>query len=85
MYNFPAEGAWLFSQLDWKQLGLLAAQVMYNGNSDEDIVENRLYLENKCLCSLIEQGKWNKQSFLSREWNHEYDQELLDFVLSAKE
>lgn len=54
MYNIPHQ--WLPSQCDWKQLGLLAASVLFKQNDHSSLVKDRRVDQNHCLKQLIKEG-----------------------------
>ena len=56
MYRRPPLEKWKSTQFDWKQLGLLAAAIIF-GLNHEDIVTNHKVREDQCLNQLIHKGK----------------------------
>ena len=56
MYRAPRGCRWTCEQLDWKQLGLLAAEIILEGESDEYIVCSSLAKEDTFFNKLLLQG-----------------------------
>ena len=54
MYSVPHH--WLPSQCDWKQLGLLAASILFKLNDHSSIVKDHRIDQNDCLKQLIKEG-----------------------------
>ena len=57
MYKPQQKSIWTASQYDWKQLGLLAAEIMLKIDHDM-IVEDGRVDEDECLKQLIRDGKY---------------------------
>ena len=56
MYIIPNQ--WLPSQCDWKQLGLMVAEIILELNKHELIVSDPRIRENECLKKLIHEGMY---------------------------
>ena len=56
MYTIPNQ--WLPSKCDWKQLGLMAAEIILELNKHELIVSDSRSRENECLKKLIHEGMY---------------------------
>ena len=57
-YIYKVPGEWSPSRCDWKQLGLLAAEIIFKSNDHSSIVNDHRVDENDCLKKLIRDGRY---------------------------
>jgi len=55
---YVLSNGWNAANCDWKQLGLLAAQIILNSDNHSEIMKDRRVDDNPCLFSLIKEGKY---------------------------
>ena len=76
---------WTSDRTDWKQLGLLAARILFPGFDNKAIVHQRLYEDDDFLCSLIDNGEWNKRLALTSPLLQRRQSRPLDTILAERE
>ena len=75
---------WNTTQSDWKQLGLLAAEIIFR-KRHEEIVKDRGVHEDQCLNKLIHEGEWDAAACASSANIGRYQKKSQYAVLNTRQ